>query len=315
VPFTIFVCICGLVVARVMVKLLTNPPINFSKIADFEYDVAVIGAGGSGLAAAVSAGERGAWVIVLERRPIPGGSTLFAEGPFAAESPTQKRLNIHCTNDELFNIQMYYNHWTINPRLVREIINKSGDTINWLERKGIEFYLPLMFPNQTPLEWNNPKKGCPEIINTFIKECNEFNIPVLFNTRCLKILTSKHRQVSGLLAKARGKEINIKTRSVVIATGGYAGNISLLKKYSPYFNTNNLKVNILNGIHSGDGIRMAFDIGADSEGLGKLLLHGPVAQARSIFGLAIEADIIWINRNGERFMQESASFSPFESAK
>jgi fumarate reductase flavoprotein subunit len=75
-----------------------------------------------------------------------------------------------------------------------------------------------------------------------------------------------------------------------------------------------LKANILENIHTGEGIQMAFDAGADSEGLGKLLLHGPVAQARSIFGLAIEADTVWVNTNGERFIQESASFSPFESA-
>ena len=108
---------------------------------NFESDIVVIGAGGGGLAAAVTAAEKGAKVIVLEKGNMPGGSTLFAEGPFAAESPTQKRLNIQCTNDELYNKQMYYNHWTLNAKQVRKVIDKSGDTIRWLEEKGIEFYL------------------------------------------------------------------------------------------------------------------------------------------------------------------------------
>ena len=278
-----------------------------------ETDIVVIGAGGAGLAAAVSAAEKGAKVIVLEKRPVPGGSTLFAEGPFAAESPTQKRLNIQCTKDELFNIQMYYNQWTLNARQVREVINKSGDTIRWLEDKGIEFYMPLMYPNQSPLEWHNPQKGCPEIIKVLMEDCQHYGVEVLFKTRARKIITDRDRKVCGIMAVTGHKKITIKADSIIIASGGYGGNNKLIKKYSPIFNVNNVKNNILKEIHSGDGIRMAFDIGADSEGLDKLLLHGPVPEARTAFGMAIEANSVWVNKDGERFMQESASFSPFES--
>ena len=70
---------------------------------------------------------------------------------------------------------------------------------------------------------------------------------------------------------------------------------------------------MLKNMHNGDGIRMAFEIGADDEGLGKLILHGPTTEARAAFGIAIEANSVWVNKDGERFMQESASFSPFES--
>ena len=167
---------------------------NISKATETEnskYDLVVIGAGGAGLAAAVTAAENGAKVLVLEKRGRPGGATMFAEGPFAAESPTQKRLNIQCTKDELFNIQMYYNHWTLNAQQVRTVIDKSGDTIRWLEEKGIEFYMPLMYPNQSPLEWHNPKKGCPEIINALMKDCSELGIEVVFKTAARKIITDK----------------------------------------------------------------------------------------------------------------------------
>jgi fumarate reductase flavoprotein subunit len=289
---------------------------NSSRVAvnrSLKTDIVVIGAGGAGLSAAVSAAEKGAKVIVLEKRQIPGGSTLFAEGPFAAESPTQKRLNIQCTNDELYNIQMYYNHWTLNAKQVREVINKSGDTIRWLEDKGIEFYMPLMYPNQSPLEWHNPKKGCPEIIKVLMKDCQQFGVEVLFKTRARKIITDNAGKVSGVIANIGRLEITIKTKSIIIASGGYGGNNKLIKKYNPLFNVNNVKINILKEIHSGDGIRMAFDIGADSEGLEKLILHGPVPEARGAFGIAIEANSVWVNKNGQRFMQESASFSPFES--
>jgi fumarate reductase flavoprotein subunit len=75
---------------------------------------------------------------------------------------------------------MYYNHWTLNAKQVRKVIDKSGDTIRWLEEKGIEFYLPMMYPDQSPLEWHNPKKGCPEIIKVLMQDCGQFGVEVLF---------------------------------------------------------------------------------------------------------------------------------------
>jgi len=280
---------------------------------NFESDIVVIGAGGGGLAAAVTAAEKGAKVIVLEKRKIPGGSTLFAEGPFAAESPTQKRLNIQCTRDELYNQHMYYNHWTLNAKQVRKVIDKSGDPIRWLEEKGIEFYLPMMYPDQSPLEWHNPKKGCPEIIKVLMQDCGQFGVEVLFSTRAKTILTDQSGSITGVVASNAQKEIKVKAKSVIIATGGYGGNKRLIKKYVPSFDLSNLKFNMLKDIHTGDGIRMAFKIGADDEGLGKLIFHGPATEARAAFGIAIEANSVWVNKDGERFMQESASFSPFES--
>jgi fumarate reductase flavoprotein subunit len=280
---------------------------------NLQYDVVVIGAGGAGLAAAVTAAEKRAKVLVLEKRGLPGGATLFAEGPFAAESPTQKRLNIQCSKDELFNIHMYYNHWTLNAKQVRTVIDKSGDTIRWLEEKGIEFYMPLMYPNQSPREWHNPKKGCPDIINAFIKDCHELGAEVIFKTGAKKILIDETGKVSGVIAASGRKEIKIDAQSVIIASGGYGGNKRLIRKYCPSFKIENLKFNMLKGMHSGDGIRMAFKIGANNEGLEKLILHGPASEARSVFAAAIEANSVWVNSRGERFMQESARFSPFES--
>jgi fumarate reductase flavoprotein subunit len=286
---------------------------SVADIKNLPTDIVIIGAGGAGLAAAVTTAEKGVKAIVLEKRSMPGGSTNFAEGPFAAESPTQKRLHIECTNDELFNIQMYYNHWTLNARQVRDVINKSGNTIRWLEQKGIEFYMPMMYPNQSPMEWHNPTKGCPEIIKTFMKDCEQSGVQVLFKTSAKKIVLDRAGRVSGVIVKAGNKEITIKTNCVIIATGGYGGNNRLIKKYNPKFNLNNIKFNMLKKMHDGDGLRMAFEIGADDDGLDKLILHGPVTEARGAFGLAIEANSVWVNKNGERFMQESASFSPFES--
>ena len=79
--------------------------------------------------AASAACEKGANVIVLEKRSAPGGNSAMARGFFAAESKPQRRKRIDAPRDELFKIAMDWAHWKINPRLVRAYIDKSADTI------------------------------------------------------------------------------------------------------------------------------------------------------------------------------------------
>ena len=99
-------------------------------------DIVVIGSGG-GLAAAVAAAEEGASVVLLEKENILGGYTRQANGLMACESPAQKRMNITVTADEVFRRFMNWNHWyRVDPRIIRAYVNKTGDTIRWLEEKG-----------------------------------------------------------------------------------------------------------------------------------------------------------------------------------
>src|SRR3989304_6308925 len=115
-------------------------------------DIVVVGGGGAGLAAALAAAENGCKsIIVLEKAGSAAGSTAMAHDIFAAESLVQKRLGIDARRDDLFKIAMEWAHWTkINPRVVRAFIDKSGDTIGWLEKKGLSFELIQYYPNQAP---------------------------------------------------------------------------------------------------------------------------------------------------------------------
>jgi fumarate reductase flavoprotein subunit len=279
-----------------------------------EADVVVLGAGGVGLAAAVTAANKGAKVIVIEKRPVPGGATLFAGGTFAIESPVQKRLKVPETKDDVFKIVMQHSHWTLNARIVRAWIDKSGDTIDWLEKKGLNFRLIRLYPDQTPLALHCAEKNGSAIINALMKDCNELGVKVLFNTRAVKILTDKSGSPNGVTIKYQEKETVIPTKSVIIGTGGYGGSKSLLKKYCTGYISRDYSINTLKKIHNGDGIRMAFQIGAASDSLGHLLFHGPVVEtSRFAWFPFIEACTIWVNREGDRFMSESADFNPFES--
>ena len=48
------------------------------------YDVVVIGAGGSGFSAAITASDAGAKVVLLEKMPTVGGNSLVSGAEMAA---------------------------------------------------------------------------------------------------------------------------------------------------------------------------------------------------------------------------------------
>ena len=175
-------------------------------------ELVIIGGGGAGLAAAVAAAEKGASnVMVLEKRNITGGNSAMAVGPFAAESPAQRRQAIIASRDDLFKRAMSWAHWKINPRIVRAFIDRSGDTIRWLEEKGLHFVLIAHSLKDMPLTWHVPKGEGRELMEVLARECERLKVQLLTRAPAKKILTGKKGNVTGVLAEKEGKEFTITT--------------------------------------------------------------------------------------------------------
>ena len=84
-------------------------------------------------------------------------------GPLGIESRHTWAKQFSPTKDEAFEIFMDYTHWRSDARLVRAFLNKSGDTIHWLESLGVEFVEPASyFPKAYPT-WHliKPETGKP----------------------------------------------------------------------------------------------------------------------------------------------------------
>lgn len=286
-----------------------------ARTENLQADVVVMGAGGAGLAAAVTAAGRGCRIIVLEKRSGPGGNTAMAEGIFAAESPAQKRVMIDARSDDLFKTAMEYAHWKINPRLVRTFIDRSADTIAWLEEKGINLdSVRAQYPNQTPLVWHVPREkdgrrqGVGVVVRALVKECEDLGVKLLYHAPGKKILTGKQGRVTGVVAVTEKGELTVTARSVIIATGGYGGNRELLRKYCPSYHEN-MYCSGYTYTHTGDGLLMALETGAATEGLGALLLQAPgIHKALRISAVLQEPQTLWVNKRGERFTDEGVTF-------
>jgi NADPH-dependent glutamate synthase beta subunit-like oxidoreductase len=288
-------------------------------------DLVVIGGGGAGLAAAVAAAEKGARVIVLEKRNCTGGNTALATMLFAAESPVQKRAMVDASRDELFSAVMDWAHWKIDPRIIRAFINKSGDTIRWLEEQGCVFELMTFFPNQTPVVTHRQQRRAA-VADALRQSCDRLGVSIFVRTEVKKIVTGEDGLVNGVIALNRGREFTIAANSVVIATGGFGGNKEWIRKYCSNYNESMFCIGLPN---MGDGIRMGIDVGAATDGLGMLQVEGPCSPRPlrlmidagdstripiMLWQVAVEPYAIWINSNGARFMDETIGHSPFVAA-
>jgi fumarate reductase flavoprotein subunit len=281
---------------------------------DTKFDIVIIGCGGAGLPAALTACEKGKKVLVLEKRGKVGGNALLAEGFFAAESPAQKRLLIDAKKDALLKTALEYAHYKVDPRILRAFINKSGDTTRWIEEKGLRInHIAPFYPNQVPLVWHIIEGHGASLVKIFEAECKDKGISILRSTRAKKIMFDEKGKVSGIKAEKEGGEFEIKAGSVIVCTGGFSSNKDLLKRYCPEY----LDVLDIEGVSGmdGDGLMMALEAGAATDGLGNLMMVGPSPFPKNweIEGVAGEPYSIWVNERGERFVDETVTFNVFEA--
>lgn len=284
-------------------------------------DIVIIGGGGAGLTAAVSAIEAGAKdVMVLEKTIAPGGNTNISGGIFAAESPAQKRLGINVSADQLFKDKMEEAEWKIDPKLIRDFISKSGYILQWLEDKGLksthiiamgvshtpEREAPRVFHLFKPPQSDFPSSFMgPRIVETLVKECNNKGVRLLCETSAKKILTNEKGEVGGVVVETGNKELQINAKSVIIAAGGLGGSPEMVEKYFP--SHKKIFSNSLPQM-TGDGIIMAEEIGAMKENNMGIALIGPhhYPWATSLNLLLRRPHVILVNKKGERYFNESA---------
>ena len=276
-------------------------------------DIVVVGSGSTGMVAALTAVEGGAKVILLEKMRSMGGVSNFAEGMFAAESDMQRQQYVSYTRDDAFKTIMEYSHWRANPRLVRAFVNESAATIAWLQEQGVEFVEVTTNVPGAPLVWHILKGPERErgsfMIKTLASRAKEKGVDFWLTTPAKKLI-KEGGKITGVIAGEDDTEVQINAKAVIVATGGYANNKEWIKKYTGF----DLGVNIItigNVDKMGDGIRMAWEIGADEEGMGVLQLHkgGPVMGAGLSFIGPLESASnqpgLWVSQEGERYCDES----------
>ncbi len=280
--------------------------------AVLDTQVVIVGGGGAGMSAAIAATEMGAKVILLERRRSFGGNSALAGGIFAAESHLQRRKRLDVRREVCLREAMNFSHNRVNARNFRAFINKSADTIKWLENMGLKFHdVPPYYPGETIITWHCPRTGGRAIVNILAKYCKSLGINMIPRARVTRLLRDDTGKIIGVLARCNNEPLRVTAKSIVFTTGGFAGNVTMLKKYSQYYHEN---INRIGYPHMGEGILMALEAGAAMEGLGTLHMTGPsFPPSRILTGLSLEPNTVWVNKKAVRFTDEGTGIKSFEA--
>lgn len=225
-------------------------------------DVAVVGAGGAGVAAALAARQHGVSVALLEKTISPLGASTFAGGMFAGDSQQQKEQDQVVSKKWLYNEYMDASQGYMNSILVRRIIDESGKTVDWLNENGAIMKLVDAGTGGSfdhigmPATLHGYQEGGTKAITKLIEKFKALGGQMYFGFAGQRLLQDDQGQVIGLIAQSDEQELQVNTKKVIIATGGFGGNAEMRKEYLGDVSTQG---QVLQNI--GDGLNMAWDAG------------------------------------------------------
>lgn len=279
---------------------------------DETYNVVVIGAGGAGLTAAVSAKEAGAKkVVVLEKMMFAGGNTIRAGGGFnAAIKADYEKAGIKDSPKLHAEQTLAAGDGRGDPVLVNQLTEKAPESVQWLKDHGVKFqdhiyqiYGGLYKRARNPL---GPRGGA--YIKALLEVCKKEDIPIMFNTRVVEIIREGNLsgRVLGVKVEQKGKTMYIRaTNAVVAAAGGFAASDRLTGISDPRME----KLGTTNHPGAtGDVLTDLIDIGAGTRGLDYIqCIPGGVPGEKYPPNLFTHVDrFLFINLNGQRFIKEDA---------
>ena len=297
-------------------------------------DVCILGAGGTGTAAAIQAVDLGLKPVVIERLAGYGGSFIGTEGMTGLETKYTSGANCPVfagayNPDAPYGVKnamntcLNFHHWIPQHKLYEAYFSQMNETIDWLEGHGIQF-ADVIAIGAGPKIWHVYDKGADaspggHFMQCFGAEAERLGVEARFNTFARQ-LVMEDGKVAGVLAEdEKGNVLRVEAPVVMIGTGGYSNNSEFLYGVSE---TKNVNIQALGmECRDGDGIKMAKAAGAAmAEGLGTVMWCGPVTLGAVTATWTTDAycagvqPTLWLNQNGERFCKEDLWIDDFAGA-
>jgi fumarate reductase flavoprotein subunit len=273
-----------------------------------DYDVAIVGSGVAGLAAAVSAADAGARVVVLEADERIGGSSRLSGGHFfAAGTSVQRAAGIEDTPEAMFEHYMTLNQWMLEPSVVRRYCELSAPTLDWLRSFGVVFQPEHVHVSGvgSVARGHAPTGEGLAVVDALDRERIRRGVDLVLKTRVDDLLRASDGRVIG--ASAAGERVH--TGATVLASGGFGQNPALIEEHFPdAAAAGDWAWYIGSPMALGDGITLGQRIGAalDGHNRGLLLLTPGFSRDLEIF---LPGWLVLVNREGRRFADETAPYS------
>lgn len=281
-------------------------PTKIDQLKD-NYDVIIIGSGGAGLTSAIQAYELGLSPVILEKMDKIGGNTTRASsGMNAAETFVQLNHKIVDSFQDFYNETFIGGGKQNNPELLKFFTEHGALAIDWLDQHGIKLDDLTITGGMKTMRTHRPSSLAPiggYLVTELLKLVDKYQIPLFTNVKVNQLLM-ENDQVAGILASAN-RDVKIKSKAVILATGGFGAGKDLLTKYRA--DLTNLKTTNQPGA-TGDGIKLAQNVGAKLVDMDQVQVHPTVQQDTPhayLIGEAVRGEgAILVNNQGKRFVNE-----------
>lgn len=274
-----------------------------------EADIVVVGGGMSGLSAAVSASAKGNKVILIEANTNTGGNGHGTEGIFALGTDMQKETGISFTFEDVIGEEFDFCNYLIDGRAWKDLVDVSAENVEWLMSNGVKFDGVDDYRGQGKLpafHWyaGGAKEG---YIMPMTNKAEEQGVEIIYSARGRELL-AEDGKVSGIVFEKGKDYIQINTKAVILATGGYADNDDKLREMGI-----NPDLVTRKGFphHEGDGLDMALSMGGVDERAKRCVMREPGTKgadfesALGALGIRNGGPVVFVNQKGERFTDEN----------
>ncbi|WP_224983955.1 flavocytochrome c [Geomonas agri] len=271
-------------------------------------DVVVIGAGGSGYVASITAHDAGAKVILLEKMPITGGNSMLAAGGInAARTRYQERLGMHDDPAEMVKETMKGGRDKNDPELVKVLAYKSADAVDFLVSLGADMTDLVRSGGVAVDRTHRPVGGAavgPHLIKVYRENAAKRNIDVRVNSEVVQILSDGKGRVTGVQVKGKHSGVyTINAKAVIDTAGGFAANNELVGSYKPQFRET---ASSNQPGATGEGMFLAEKVGAKLIDMEQIQIHPTMGgETKVLISETVRGSgAILVNHAGKRFVNE-----------
>ena len=280
------------------------------------YDVVVVGAGLAGCTAALSAAESGATVLLLEKGATYGGSSVKAGGGMLfAGTDLQAAAGVEDDNDRLREAILTAGRGKNEPAPVDAYLENQLDTYHFMRDRGVEFRLHVTGTNDVSRMHAAPQGRATQVMFDAFRSSSTADYWTSATAKRL-VQDGDGRVVGVILDRDGAEKVVTARRAVVLTSGGFAHSRELLQTFAPAW----ADATKMGGVHNtGDGLRMAWAIGADVADMGYVeasfgasiksypdLSDNEDGEPRLLYPTS-QGGII-VNLDGKRFVDENLNY-------
>ena len=253
---------------------------------DASADLVTIGAGTAGLAAAVSALDHGASVIMVEENVDIGGHGMCSGGQvhLGGGTSNQRKRGVEDSADQVFLDWVRHDHGQSrysDRDLVRAFADENAATFEFLIENSVQFQDHLTGPTgastvprqQRTVQWpvaservtHHPTRVGSGLVRALERSARAKGAQVLVRHKMTSIVreSSSAGRVLGITATHDGRTVNIAARKgVLVATGGSSSNVNLRRTFDPRLTEEYQVAGEPWSRQSGDGEVAAMAVGA-----------------------------------------------------